>query len=121
MKCVHPIALNALLLLGFALANCGYASAQSGTSSALAGTVTDSSGALVVDAKVDAIEVDTKAVRNGQSDTAGRFLFSQIDPGNYQVTVKASAFAVQTSKATPVAVGRTVTLNFTLHISTSQN
>src|SRR5271156_3096030 len=121
MRCVHTIALNALLLLGFALANCGYASAQSGTSSALAGTVTDSSGALVTDAVVSATNVDTKAIRNGQSDNSGRFLFSQIDPGNYQVTVKASGFAVQTSQATPVAVGRTVTLNFTLHISTSQN
>ena len=70
---------------------------------------------------VSAINVDTKAIRNGQSDNSGRFLFSQIDPGNYQVTVKASGFAVQTSQATPVAVGRTVTLNFTLHISTSQN
>src|ERR1700678_4162014 len=109
MRCVHPIALNALLLLGFALANCGYASAQSGTSSALAGNVTDSSGALVADAMVSAINVDTKAIRNGQSDNSGRFLFSQIDPGNYQVTVKASGFAVQTSQATPVAVGRTVT------------
>jgi len=121
MKCVHPIALNALLLLGFALANCGYASAQSGTSSALTGTLKDSSGALVTDATVTAINVDTKAIRNGQSNNSGRFLFSQIDPGNYQVTVKASGFAVQTSQATPVAVGRTVTLNFTLHISTSQN
>ena len=117
MKFIHPIA----LLLGFALASCAPASAQSGTSSALAGTVSDSSGALVADADVSAVNVDTKAVRNGQTDTAGRFLFSQIDPGNYQVAVKATGFAVQTSQATPVAVGRTVTLNFTLHISASQN
>src|ERR1700733_2545079 len=117
MKFIHPIA----LLLGFALASCAPASAQSGTSSALAGTVSDSSGALVADADVSAVNVDTKAVRNGQTDTAGRFLFSQIDPGNYQVAVNATGFAVQTSQATPVAVGRPVTLNFTLHISTSQN
>src|ERR1700733_10814618 len=117
MKFIHPIA----LLLGFALASCAPASAQSGTSSALAGTVSDSSGALVADADVSAVNVDTKAVRNGQTDTAGRFLFSQIDPGNYQVAVNATGFAVQPSQATPVAVGRTVTLNFTLHISTSQN
>ena len=121
MKCVHSIARNGLLLLGFALGNCAYTSAQSGTSSALAGTVSDSRGAVVLDADVSAVNVDTKAVRNGQSDNTGRFLFSQIDPGNYQVTVKASGFAVQTSPATPVALGRTVTLNFTLHISASQN
>src|SRR3984957_3231822 len=117
MKFIHLIA----LLLGFALASCAPASAQSGTSSALAGTVSDSSGALVADADVSAVNVDTKAVRNGQTDAVGRFLFSQINPGNYQVAVNAPGFAVQPSQATPVAVGRTVTLNFTLHISTSQN
>jgi hypothetical protein len=96
--------------------------AQSGTSSGLAGTVTDSSGAVVARASVTAIEVDTKATRTGQTNPEGRFLFSQVNPGTYRVTVEAPGFSAQTSQPTPVAVGRTETLNFSLQISsTSQN
>ena len=73
----------------------------------------------MTDAKVTAVEVDTKAIRNGLTDAAGRFLFSQINPGNYQVTVETGGFAVQSSQTTPVEVGRTVTLNFALKISSA--
>ena len=118
----HSIPRYGVLVLMLTLGSAMCAYAQSGTSSALAGTVTDGSGAVVAGAKVSAVDVDTKAIRIGQSDPAGRFLFSQINPGNYQVTVEAKDFAVQSSQVTPVGVGRTVTLNFTLQISsTSQN
>src|SRR5271155_1333530 len=89
------------LLLIFAA---GSANAQSGTSSALAGTVTDSSGSVVAGAKISALDVDRKADRKGLSDASGRFLFSQINPGNYRVTVEATGFAMQTSQALPVGV-----------------
>jgi Carboxypeptidase regulatory-like domain len=88
--------------------------AQSGTSSALAGTVTDSSGAVLSNATVTAVDVNTKATRNGQTNADGRFLFSQVNPGTYQVTVTATGFAPQNSQPTPVGVGRTETLNFSL-------
>ena len=90
--------------------------AQSGTSSALAGTVTDSSGAVVANATITATETDTRAARTSQTNSAGRFLFSQINPGTYQVTVDAPGFARQTSPPAAVDVGRTETLNFSLQI-----
>ncbi|HEY4048206.1 MAG TPA: TonB-dependent receptor [Acidobacteriaceae bacterium] len=96
--------------------------AQSGTSSALAGTVRDVSGAVVADAEVRAVNTNTKATRTGKTDAAGRFLFSQVNPGIYEVTVEARGFAVQSSQPTAVAVGRTATLNFSLQVSsTSQS
>src|ERR1700742_2180734 len=79
--------------------------AQSGTSSALTGTVRDLSGAVIVRAQVSTVDVDTKAVRNTQSDAEGRFLFPQINPGNYQVKVEALGFAIQTSQVTAIGVG----------------
>jgi hypothetical protein len=95
---------------------------QSGTSSALAGTIMDPSGAVLANVKVTAIDVDTKATRIAQTSSEGRFLFSEINPGTYQVTVETPGFARQSSQPTPVAVGRTATLNFTLQISSaSQN
>jgi Carboxypeptidase regulatory-like domain len=95
--------------------------AQSGISSAISGTVTDSSGAAVTHAEVSATNVETKAIRNGLTNGEGRFLFSQVNPGSYVVTVAANGWAAQKSHPFEVELGRTVTLNFTMAMaSTSQ-
>ena len=91
--------------------------AQSGTSSAIAGTVVDASGAALAHAKVSAIEVDTQVIRTEETDANGRFLFSQVNPGTYTVSVRATGFAIQTSRPIAVEVGSTANLNFTLAVS----
>ena len=93
--------------------------AQSGTSGALAGEVTDPSGAAVPRVAVIMIDTDTKATRASRTDSTGHFLFSQINPGTYQVMVEASGFSASTSEPTSVGVGRTVSLNFMLHVQSS--
>ncbi|MGP8268704.1 MAG: carboxypeptidase regulatory-like domain-containing protein [Terracidiphilus sp.] len=92
---------------------------QSGTSSAISGTVTDSTGAALPNAAVTAINVDTKATRAGVTNGDGRYLFSQVNPGTYTVTVSARGFAEQSSPPVQVEVGRTVTLNLKLSLSTT--
>ena len=93
--------------------------AQSGTSSALSGAVTDPSGAAVPRASVTITETNTRATRIGETDASGHFLFSQINPGTYQVTVAANGFAASNSEPTSVGVGRTVSLNFSLHVQSN--
>ena len=60
--------------------------------------------------------VDTKATRAGQTNADGRFLFSQVNPGTYTVTVRARALRSRRRSPVAVDVGRTVTLNFTLAV-----
>ena len=93
--------------------------AQSGTSGAISGTVDDSTGAALPNAAVTATNVNTRASRAGESNADGRFLFSQVNPGTYTVMVKASGFAEETSKPVDVGVGRTVTLNLRLSVSST--
>jgi hypothetical protein len=112
------IKILALLALLWFLPLAG-AGAQSGTSSALAGTVTDNSGALIPHATVTATDVNTKTARTGETDASGHYLLSQINPATYQITVKASGFGIACAEATPVGVGRTVTVNFTLSVSSA--
>ncbi len=120
MKIINQL-LNLVCVAGICIVLCCKLCAQSGTSSALAGMVTDASGAAVPSAAVTATDADTKATRSGQTDGAGQFLFSQINPGTYQVTVKAEGFATAVSGLTSIGVGRTVALNFSLQVhSTSQ-
>ena len=92
-------------------------SAQSGTSSAIAGTVLDASDAALSGATITATEVDTKATRTVQTNQDGRFLFSQVNPGTYTVSVRAAGFAKQISQPIAVEVGRTAALNFNLAVS----
>ena len=94
--------------------------AQSGTSSAISGTVTDASGDVIANASVTATETNTKAIRTGKTDVSGHYLFSQVNPGTYQVVVRAAGFAAAASKPTPVEVGRNVALNFSIHPASSQ-
>ncbi len=112
------IKILALLALLWFLPLAG-AGAQSGTSSALAGTVTDNSGALIPRATVTATDVNTKTVRTGETDASGHYLLSQINPATYQIKVTATGFGIASSEATPVGVGRTVTVNFTLSVSSA--
>jgi len=93
--------------------------AQSGTSSALSGEVMDPTGASVSRAAVTITDISTKATRTGETDASGHFLFSQINPGTYQVRVEANGFATSQSESTPVGVGRTVSLHFSLHVQSN--
>src|ERR1700732_1661637 len=91
-----------------------FACGQSGTSGALTGLVMDASRAVVAGATVTARDVNTGAVRTGQTDSSGRFLLAQLNPGTYQIEVMALGFAIQHSPPIVVAAGQTVTANFTL-------
>jgi hypothetical protein len=104
----------ALVLVLCQLAITHFVHAQSGISSALTGVVTDASHAVVAGSTVTAKDVNTGAVRTGQTDSNGRFLFAQLNPGTYQIEVKAPGFAIRHSPPVVVAVGQTSTSNFTL-------
>jgi len=96
--------------------------AQSGTSSALTGSVNDATGAIVLNATVKATEVSTGAERTVRSNADGRFLFAQVNPGTYRISVTAEGFGPAESQPTAVAVGQTIAVNFTLKpASTSQS
>ena len=115
-RTIMPILLIFLLLT---IINDKRLPAQSGTSSAIAGAVTDATGAALTGASVTATDVDTKAVRTGTSNAEGRFLFPEMNPGRYTVTVSEPGFAEQTSQPVAVDVGRTMTVNFRLEVSST--
>jgi hypothetical protein len=107
-----------LLILGSVLS----AIAQSGTSSAITGTILDPARAVIAGAVVTASEINTGATRTARSDTTGRFLFSQLNPGTYRISVLAQGFAVQQSASITVAVGQIAAVNFALSLAgTSQS
>jgi len=114
MKNIGRPGQHLLLFLILTMVNALLLEAQSGTSSAIAGSVADKTGAVIANAQVKAVEVNTGAVRAVQSNADGRFLFSQISPGTYRIEVQAEGFGPAQSQPTSVAVGQTAAVNFTL-------
>src|ERR1043166_3558591 len=54
------------------------------------GTVTDPTGAVIPGAKLTLVNVDTGSQREDVADSQGRYIFSQVQPGNYHLTAKAA-------------------------------
>jgi carboxypeptidase family protein len=71
----------------------------------LTGNITDPSGAVVPNAKVEAVNTLTGVARTSDTDTNGVYRFQNIDAGTYKVTISATGFA------TTVANNIVVTVN----------
>jgi len=92
------------------------ASAQSQASTGqITGIVTDSTGAVVPNATVKAVNDSTNAEKTTTSNDSGIYQFILLLPGTYSVTASGGGFEAQTRKAT-VNVGRTVDVNFSLGV-----
>ena len=95
-------ALSALALL-FALS--AYSQAVNGT---LLGTVTDSSGAVIANAKVTATETNTSINHSAVTNESGNYSFPDLPPGKYAVTVEQPGFKKESRKDIDLLVNSTV-------------
>ena len=68
----------------------------------LTGTVTDSTGAVIGGATVRALNVGTNVTKEATTDTRGAFLFSDLLPGQYDVTFEAAGFTAVVHKGVRV-------------------
>src|SRR5215469_584567 len=101
----HAFALLALVVLlsvVFSVSLFGQA-----VNSTVVGTVTDSTGAVVVGAKVTLTEADTNVSRTGQTNESGNYVFPDLPPGNYFVTVEMTGFKKQEQRGVSLLVDTT--------------
>src|ERR1035438_8712900 len=99
MKNLRSICILWVLLL--LTAGFGYSQSVNAT---LLGTVTDSSGAVVPNAKIVLTEVGTGVNRSGQSNESGNYTYPNLPPGQYSVTVEAAGFKKETRKDIAVLI-----------------
>jgi hypothetical protein len=66
--------------------------AQAGATGAILGTVTDTSGAIVANAKVTVTDTDTNVDFRTVTTSAGDFNAPSLNPGHFKVTVEATGF-----------------------------
>jgi hypothetical protein len=92
------------LLMMLLLLYPSHMSAQLATADVL-GTVTDSTGAVVPDAKVTIRNTGTGITQTTQSGKTGEYLFSHLQIGTYKLTVEAKGFKTSTTTGVTLAVG----------------
>jgi hypothetical protein len=88
-------------------------------SSSLRGVVKDPSGALVAGAKITLLDKANDKEVTAYANTAGSYVFPQIPPSTYSITVAAVGFAEQT-KSAELLVDQPATINFNLTLMASQ-
>ena len=91
--------------------------AQIGTSE-ITGVVTDSSGAVVANAKVEAKNEDTGAVFNQNTTSSGNYAFPSLVPGRYSVTVSVTGFQTFTSVHNVLTIGTPLVVDVQLKLTT---
>jgi hypothetical protein len=101
-------ALCALAVLCVATA---YSQAVNGT---LLGTVTDSSGAVIVNAKVTITETNTGISHSEMTNVSGNYSFGDLPPGRYAVVVEQAGFKKESRRDIDVLVDSTVRINIAL-------
>jgi hypothetical protein len=91
----------------FALALCCASLFGQTVSSSIVGSVVDPADAVVSGAPVTLNSVDTGAVRTATTDSLGTYRFTEIQPGTYNVTVKAAGFKSETQTGIVVTAQET--------------
>ncbi|HMS38644.1 MAG TPA: carboxypeptidase-like regulatory domain-containing protein [Pyrinomonadaceae bacterium] len=87
-----------------------------GTTSRVTGIVTDSSGAVVPDAKITLINQGTNSSLTTQTSNGGVYVFDLVQPGTYTVTVEKTGFKKFVSTNNPVLVNQPATINVAMQI-----
>lgn len=89
---------------------------QAANTGSVAGTVVDPQGAAVAGATVTLTDTTTNIPRTAITNENGRYIFVDVPPGKYNVTVNKTGFRIAKVSGQVVEVGLALTLNVTMEI-----
>lgn len=107
-----------LLLASLLILGAGLYGQQAGTGT-ITGVVTDSSGALIPDAKVTATAVQTGVARSTTTGPDGTYTIPYLLTGSYELTVEKTSFSKYVQSGITLLVDSTLTLNFKLSVGST--
>src|SRR5438093_1557459 len=112
MKVLSTAFLSTLFLIS------SFLNAQTPTAN-LTGTVSDDTGAALPGSTILVRNEATGFLRTDFTDKEGRYRFSSLPFGTYDVTAQIQGFASEVQKSIPLDVGRTISVDFRLKLSVS--
>src|ERR1044071_3745277 len=90
--------------------------AQSTSAGTIVGQVTDATGAVVPGANVSLIDRSTGTTKTMTTNDAGRYVYVNVNPGTYDITVTKPGFAQAKFSQQAVSIGGQLTLNAVLKV-----
>ena len=93
--------------------------AQVGGSGNIQGVVTDASGAVIPNAEVTLTSQSTQVKHVVKTDSAGNYVFPNIEPGTYSVGAVSSGFETYTSTGNVLEVGSSISINIKMTVGAS--
>jgi hypothetical protein len=90
--------------------------AQTATTARISGVVSDSQGAVVSGASVKLIDKATKAQRTDATNTEGRYVFPNVEPGLYEITIVAQGFRTTIVSEVKAEVAKTANVDVALQV-----
>jgi hypothetical protein len=93
--------------------------AQSASTGTLSGQVTDQQNAAIAGAEVKLSDPTTNTSQSTLTNDAGRYVFVNVPPGTYDITIGKTGFTVHKLMAQQVQVGLVLTINATLQIGST--
>jgi hypothetical protein len=108
-----------LILVFSSLFSASLVYSQSATSGAVVGTVKDPTGAVVAGATVTLTAIATSQTQTATSDTAGRYSFPLVAPGEYTLTITAKGFRKTSVARLVVEVNKSSLVDQTLEVGAS--
>jgi hypothetical protein len=90
------------------------------TSGSIQGTVVDENGGAVVDAGVEALNLDTNLLKTVMADAEGRYAFLSLPPGRYTIIITKTGFATISQTGVTLTVGQSLVLPVTMRVSATQ-
>ncbi len=91
------------------------------TDGTMSGTVRDSSGAVVPQVKVEALNKQTGISTRIESNSGGLFVFVALNPGEYKLSAEHPGFKKSSLDKIRLEVGAKLSLDFTLEVSTTSD
>jgi len=115
---MHTLRMNLVLFLLFLV---GVSSAlpawgQSTSTGTVSGSVTDQSGAVVAGATVALTDSSTNSARTATTNATGRYLYVDVNPGIYSITVSKPGFETTKTANQEVKVGATLNVDLSLQV-----
>ena len=87
-------------------------------SGSVVGVISDPSKAVIPGAKVSLVDDEKGFTFNVDADSSGRYLFRNVAPGKYSITVTADGFQAEKRTGIQIDVNQNVTVDFAMQLTT---
>jgi hypothetical protein len=113
VKFVFAVVISLFVALTFASVSLR---AQTSSTSTVVGVITDSTGAVVPNAKVELTDIGTSEKSSVTTGNDGGYTFPSVRPGNYRLTVSAKGFRQAVVSGLKVEIGKSANMNLVLEL-----